>query len=139
MTSANLDLVRSICAPWERGDFSSVEWAHPEIEYIVVGGPSPGSWKGVAGMAEASRELLSAWDDFSIEVDEYRELDGERVLVLWDFRGRGKTSGLDPEQIRAPGTYLVQIRGGKVIRLTYYIYPERALGDLGLSPKAAST
>jgi hypothetical protein len=28
-------------------------------------------------------------------VDEYRELDGERVLVLLGRRGRGKASGLE--------------------------------------------
>src|SRR5205823_5681349 len=53
----NLDLVRSICAAWERGDYSSVEWAHPEIEYAIAGGLTPGRWTGVAAMRERSRDL----------------------------------------------------------------------------------
>ena len=63
-------------------------------------GPLAGSSTGLAAMAEAYRRgWLSAWEDFRVEPEEYRELDDERVLVLSHFRGRGKTSGLDVRQM----------------------------------------
>ena len=80
--SANVDLVRSIYEAWERGDYGSAEWAHPEIEYVVADGPSPGSWTGLAGMAEANRDVLSVWENVRQEAEDYRELDDERVLCF---------------------------------------------------------
>ena len=47
---------------------------------------------GLAGMPEWMRNWLAAWEDFGLEAEEYRELDGERVLVLDHLSGRGKTS-----------------------------------------------
>jgi ketosteroid isomerase-like protein len=137
--SANLDLVRSIYADWESGDYSSAEWAHPDIEYVIADGPSPGSWKGRAGMTESFRDFLGAWKDFRAEVQEYRELDDERVLVLIRFSGRGKTSELELDQMRAKGATLYHVRGGKVTRMVTYFDRERALADLGLAPEAESS
>lgn len=136
--SANLNLVRSIIANWERGDFGSVDWAHPEIEYVFAGGPSPGRWTGLAGMAEGARANLIAWEDFRVDAGEFRELDDERVLVLHDFTGRGRRSGLELEQLRAKGASLFQMRGGKVTRLVAYMDSERALADLGLQNETDS-
>jgi ketosteroid isomerase-like protein len=135
MTSANLDLVRSICAEWERGDFGSADWAHPDIEFVIADGPDPGSWTGLAGMAEALHNILSVWEGLSGEVEEYRELDAERVLVLSRRSGRAKTSGLELERMRTKGAQLFHVRGGRVTRFVTYWEVERALADLGLAPE----
>jgi ketosteroid isomerase-like protein len=52
--ASNLDLVRSIFAAWERGDFSSAEWADPKIEYMIVGGPDPVAGREWMGWQRAS-------------------------------------------------------------------------------------
>jgi ketosteroid isomerase-like protein len=133
MASANLELVRSLYAGWQRGDYSSVEWADPEIEFVIADGPSPGSWKGLSGMAEGFGSILSAWEEWRSEADEYRELDGERILVLVHQSGRGKTSGLEIAEMRTKGAGLYHVGGGKVTRIVLYFDRERAFANLGLA------
>src|SRR5262245_16554196 len=130
--SANLDLVRSIYADWERGDFSHGEWADPEIEFVAADGPSPGTWTGLPEMAEAMGEYVSAFDGLTVEGEDYRELDEERVLVLFRRFGRGKASGLDFSQVRSRGATLLEIHEGKVTKCVAYWDRDRALADLGL-------
>jgi ketosteroid isomerase-like protein len=131
--SEALDLVRSIYADWERGDFSSAAWAHPEIEFVISDGPEPGSWTGGRGMAEAWGRILSAWENYRHYATEYRELDEERVLVLIQTSaGRGKTSGLELSQMTAKGANVFHLRDGTVTRLVLYWDRDRALADLGL-------
>jgi hypothetical protein len=134
-----MDLVRSICVAWERGDFSSADWADPEIEFVRAEGPAPGRFVGLPGMAEAFRDFLSAWETIRVEVDEYRELDDERVLAFVHPIGRGKTSGLELGQIGTKAAALFHVDGGKVARLVLYYDEERALADLGLTPEAESS
>ena len=127
-----MEVVRSIYAAWERGDYRSAEWAHPEISFAVADGPTPGSWTGVADMAGVLRELLSAFEELRSEADEYRPLDDERVLVLVHFTGRGKTSGMEVGDIQMTGANLFHVRDGTVTRLVLYWDRENALNDLGL-------
>jgi ketosteroid isomerase-like protein len=133
----NVELVRSLYSAWERGDYSSIDWADPEIEYVHPDGPEPGRWIGLAGMREAARERLSAWDEYRPEDEEYLELDDSRVLVLNRFSGRGKTSGLELGEIRPKGATLFELRDGKVTRIAQYLDRERALADVGLPSQAS--
>jgi ketosteroid isomerase-like protein len=133
--SRNLDLVRSIYAAWEGGDWRSTEWMHPEIEFVMADGPDPGTWTGVAGMAGGWYDFLNAWDDFRAEAEEFREIDSERVLVLAHNSGRGKTSGLELGQMRTRAANVFHIRDSKVVKFVIYWDRDRALADLGLAPE----
>jgi ketosteroid isomerase-like protein len=133
--SANVDLVRSIYADWERGDFGSVEWADANIELVVADGPDPGSWRGLGGMAQGARDLFRAWEGVMSETEGYRSLEGERVLVLDRRHGRGKTSGLELGRVRTGGATLWQLHDGRVTKLVIYWDRDRALADLGLTPE----
>ena len=135
MSRENVEVVRSIYAALERGDFGSADWAHPDIEFVIADGPDAGSWTGLTDMAEAVRSGLSPWEKYRVEAYEYRELDDERVLVLVHRTGRGKTSGVELGQIGTQGAQLFHVRDGKVTRYVTWADRERALADLGLAPK----
>jgi ketosteroid isomerase-like protein len=124
--------VRSIYAAAERGDFRTVDWAHPEIEYVVADGPEPGSFTGLQEMAAYGRRLLDAWAEWRVEGEEYRELDDERVLVLERHSGLGKTSGLDVGRTEQKGAAVFHVRDGRVHKQVVYWNRNRALADLGL-------
>jgi ketosteroid isomerase-like protein len=132
MESPNLELVRSIYTTWEGGDFSSSEWAHEDIEYIGADGPPGGRFAGRQAMAEVFGDFLSAWEGWRVKAEEYRELDANRVLVLFHFSARGKRSGLEVGQIWTKGATLFRLRDGKVASLTQYLDRELAFAELSL-------
>jgi ketosteroid isomerase-like protein len=130
MSSANFDLVRSIYADWERGDFSSTDWADPGIEPRRAGGLEPNTATGVAALGDFWRGALSPWRGYRASAHDYREIDNERVLVLARHMGTGKASGVP---ISKEGANLFHLRGGKVTKLVLYWDADRALADLGLA------
>jgi hypothetical protein len=140
MSSSNLDLVRSIYAAWERGDFSS--WEHPdvhsEVEFMIADGPSPRRLMALAEMTEFWREFLGIWEDWRVQADEYRELDGERVLMLNQLqRAREDEWSRDRADARG-GSGVIPRRNGKVTRVVLYWDRDLALADLGLAPQGGS-
>jgi ketosteroid isomerase-like protein len=133
---ANLDLVRAAFADWERGDHSNVDWAHPEIEFVIADGPAPGGWVGLAGMAQGFGDYIDVWEDARLGSVGFRELDDDRILALVHRVGRGKTSGLDgAELLDTDGAILLHLRDGRVPRLVLYWDRELAFADLGLGPE----
>jgi len=128
--SENLDLVRSIYAEWERGEFrAKPEWADPGIEFVVPDGPEPSTRTGIAA-APGVEAFVKLWETLRFDAEEYRELDDGSVLVMSRMRGRGAGSGVEVDQRRAS---VFHVRDGKVTRLALYWDRDRALADLGLA------
>jgi ketosteroid isomerase-like protein len=82
---------------------------------------------------------MGIWSNVHAEVEECREIDSERVLVLERRGARGKASGMELGQLRTGGAVLFHVRDGRVARLVFYWDRARALADLGLedAPPAA--
>ena len=135
--SANLEFIKSIYAAWEAGDFSTADWADPEINFEMVGGLTPGIWNGVAEMTEVWAGMLRAWEGLRAVPEEFRELDGDRVLVYLRNEGRGKGSGIELHGISAKSANVFTVRGGRVTRLITYWERDRAIADLGLGEPQA--
>jgi ketosteroid isomerase-like protein len=127
--SENVDLVRSIYADWERGDFSRADWADPDIEFVIADGVTAGEWHGIVEMAQGWREFLGAFEGHSGRADDLRKLDGERILVQVTVSAHGKRSGTETH---ASGANVFHMGAGKVTRLVIYWDWDRALADLGL-------
>jgi ketosteroid isomerase-like protein len=83
-------------------------------------------------MAAAWRNRLTGGQDVRATVEQYRELDAERVLVLMRTAGRAERSGIDLEEMRMEGAALLHVHNGRVTRLVVYWDRDRALADLGL-------
>jgi ketosteroid isomerase-like protein len=128
--SANLDLVRSIYADWERGDFSRDDWADPAIELVRPQSLDSDALKGREASSGGWREWLGAWRHFRAEAHDYRVLADGRVLVFGRMRGFPRLSGTrtDTETVN-----LFHIKDGKVVRLVLYRNRDRALAALGLA------
>jgi ketosteroid isomerase-like protein len=129
MASPNLDLVRSIYADWARGDWSSAEWADPEIEFVMEGEvfPDPGVHRGVEAMGRAWYRWLEAWED--VHGSEPELIDrGDRVVALYTIHARGRSSGVELEAVVAN---VFTLRAGKVVRLSL-LSREQALKEAGI-------
>jgi len=129
VSKEDLDVVRSVFAEWERGEFSTrPQWADPDMEFEIPDGPEPSTRTGIAA-SPGVEAFLELWEHLRFEAEQYRELDDGSVLVLSRMTGRGKVSGVDVDQLRAS---LFRVSNGRVTRLVHYWDRDRALADLDL-------
>jgi ketosteroid isomerase-like protein len=124
----NVEIVRSIHRAWEKGDFSSADWADPDIEY------SPPHERrlsrGVTEMGRRFGEWIAAWENLRVSAEKIVGAD-DRVVVLNRFQGRGKESGTPT--VDFSGASFFTLREGKVVILEFFWDHQEALEAAGLS------
>ena len=130
VSEENIRIVRTIYAEWERGDFSSVDWAHPEIEFLIPG-IDQRSERGIESMGRAWAQWLRAFEGFSVEGQEFFDR-GDNVVVRQVFHGTGQGSGIPLEA--APGSAVLSLKDGKVTRFHGTLTLEEALEEAGIEP-----
>jgi ketosteroid isomerase-like protein len=74
------------------------------------------------------REWLSAWDDFELEAEGFRDA-GDSVVVPFRVRARGKSSGARVDRRWA---HVWTFRHGKVVRFEVRLDIAAALAAVGL-------
>jgi ketosteroid isomerase-like protein len=133
MPTSNIDVARSVYGDWSRGDFDSAEWLAPDIEFVIADGPAPDHARGLDGMVASVRDLMGGIDELKIEAQDFRTLEGDRVLVLIRFSGRFRKSGIALEQTGSLSAHVWHVQDGKATKLVLYWDRDRALAELGIA------
>jgi ketosteroid isomerase-like protein len=123
-----LEIVKGIYRRWEQGDFTSDEWAHPEISFDIPG-PDPEkhsreemntSWHG----------WLQSYTDLRIEARSFHRAGDDTIVVEQAFHGEGRSSGIPLDDIA--GAAVLTVRDGKVVRFRGFTNLPDALAEAGI-------
>ena len=130
MSHENVDLVRRMTDAFLAGDgATALALMRRDVEFEARARPDAGIWKGRDGVQRAIAGWIGTWDEYSLEVLDYVDAPGDRVLVLWTERGRGKGSGIPIEH---HGGYVVTVDDGEIARIVMYTDAGEARAALGL-------
>jgi ketosteroid isomerase-like protein len=131
MSEENVKLVRRLLDVYNERSFAeNADLVDPDIVWDMSRVPLPdgASFGGLPGV----RNFIETWEEgFASEHVEAREIldAGDRVVVMVQHRGRGKTSGVWVEQKFA---MVWTLRGGRAVRMDMYGTREEALEAIGL-------
>jgi ketosteroid isomerase-like protein len=131
MAQQNVEIARGVHEAFNSRDVPALlGLLDPEVEWIPILAVLEGRvYRGHAGVRRWIKDLDTDWDYFETCPEEFRDL-GERVLVLGHWRARGRASGVQLEN--QPGSWLLDLKGGKVTRQETYTDRTEALEAAGL-------
>ena len=130
MSQENLEIVRRAAAEFERGNFWIPEIFDASVRVVwlpVAGGEA--ETVGLDGMARAMKAWIESWEQVTSVAERIIDA-GNQVVVIAEWRGRGKASGVFTKW-RYGGVWT--LRDGRVTSIISYTDPAAALEAVGLS------
>jgi ketosteroid isomerase-like protein len=135
MSQENVEIVRGAFAEFERGNFWVPEIFDPTVRVVwlsPIAGGEPES-VGLDAMSRTVKEWMESWEQVP-QVAERLIDAGDQVVVIAEWRARGKASGaFTTWRYGAVWT----LTGEKVISIISYPEPGDALKAAGLSEQDA--
>jgi ketosteroid isomerase-like protein len=104
----------------------------PEVEWIPINAALEGTrYCGHDGVRRWIEDMKRDWDFFEARPEDFRDLGDDRLLVLGTWMARGRSSGvaLDAQ----PAAWLLELRGGKALRMQTFTDRDKAFNAAGLS------
>ena len=135
MSQENVEVVQRAFAEFERGNFWIPEIFDPSVRVVWLA-PLAGQGVETVGldlMTRSIKDWLQSFEQVTTVPERFIDA-GDQVVVIAEWRGRGKASGVFTKwRYGAVWT----LRDGKVISIDSYTDPADALEDVGLSEQDA--
>ena len=126
MSEENVNLIRRIYDAWDREE-SAREFIAPDVEYVNPPyAVEPGTRRGRKSFAV----VRGTYEDFKLEVDRIIDGGGDLVVVLAQYSGSGRGSGIP---IAGEQGYVWQMRDGVAVRFQWFQSHREALKAAGVT------
>jgi len=114
MSEENVEIVRAVLGAWNAGEQERImDLLDPEIVFDASRREvNPRTYVGMDGMRRMLADRDEVWDEFRTEPREFVDA-GDRVVVIGDWVGKGKGSGVE---VRQPTAHLFTVDGGRISR-----------------------
>jgi ketosteroid isomerase-like protein len=126
VATENVEIVkRGFEAFNERGVEGIIPFIHPDFEATTPPNlaSEPDTYRGPDGIRRWFDSFIEVMDEIRWEAHEFHEV-GDRVVVDFTLRARGKTTGLDFGQ---DAVMVWELRDGKAVRLSLFENLEEAV------------
>ena len=132
MSQENLETVRRLTEALNARDLDRyyVEFFDPQVEWQTSAeDPDAANHRGLEAYKRYVEQWIEGFDGLHADVEEYIDVDDDRVFTWSRFTGRGRTSGAAADWYLA---IIFTIRDGKVVNGEEYFERAEALEAVGL-------